>query len=161
MSSSVTTGMGVLMALALSACAQESAPTALAAPPPPEVIATTRQVMLGITIPTSDVVFQVGAKAPETDADWEKVEASALALAESGAMLTVGSRVVDREAWLKHANDLIASAKSAAAAAREHNVDQVLEIGNTIYEVCDGCHAKYMAARQGEEVPAEGGAPTP
>ncbi len=136
----------VLGMVTLAACSAREATPAAA----PQAIATTRQVMLGITIPTSDVVFQVGARAPADDMEWEKVEASALALAESGAMLTVGSRAVDQGEWLKHSQDLIATAKVAAAAAHEKNVDKVLDAGNAIYEVCDACHKKYMAARQGE-----------
>lgn len=135
----------------LAACGAEHTSAVVAQMPAPELLATTRQVMLGITIPTSDVVFQVGAQAPQNDADWEKVEANALALAESGALLTMGSRAVDQKEWLQHCRDLIAAAKSAAGAAREKDVDKVLDAGNTIYEVCDGCHKKYMPARQGED----------
>jgi hypothetical protein len=138
----------VIGMLALAACSAKQAPVVAAAAP--EAIATTRQVMLGITIPTSDVVFQVGAKTPADDMEWEKVEASALALAESGALLTIGTRAVDQGEWLKHSQDLIATAKVAAAAAHEKNVDKVLDAGNAIYEVCDACHKKYMPARQGE-----------
>jgi cytochrome c556 len=57
---------------------------------------------------------------------------------------------VDQGEWLKHSQDLIATAKVAAAAAHEKNVDKVLDAGNAIYEVCDACHKKYMPARQGE-----------
>jgi hypothetical protein len=134
--------------LALAACNAKQSPVVAAVAP--EAIATTRQVMLGITIPTSDVVFQVGAKAPADDLEWEKVEASALSLAESGALLTIGTRAVDQGEWLKHSQDLVATAKLAAAAAHEKNVDKVLDAGNAIYEVCDACHKKYMPARQGE-----------
>ena len=135
----------LLVVLTMAACSAKPPP-----PPPPETIATTRQVMLGITIPTSDVIFQVGTRAPADDMEWEKVEANAVALAESATLLTLGSRAVDKQDWLKHCQDLIATAKSAAAAAHEKNVEKVLDAGNAVYEVCDGCHAKYMPARQGE-----------
>lgn len=145
--------LGVIPVVLLAACSSDKAPTAAAAAAP-EAIATTRQIMLGITAPTSDAVFQVGAKAPESDAEWEKVQASALSLAESAALLMTGPRAVDQQEWLKHCNDLISTSKAAAAAAGEKNVDKVLDIGNSIYEVCDGCHKKYMAARQGEDAAA-------
>jgi soluble cytochrome b562 len=122
---------------------------AAAEPAPLEALATTRQVMLGITIPTSDVVFQVGAKAPADDVEWEKVQANALALAESGNLLMVGTRVVDHADWIKNAKALIATARDASQAAQEKNVDKVLAAGDRIYEVCDACHKKYMAARGG------------
>jgi len=135
----------LLVVLTMAACSAKPPP-----PPPPETIATTRQVMLGITIPTADVIFQAGTRATADDMEWEKVEANAVALAESATLLTLGSRAVDKQDWLKHCQDLIATAKSAAAAAHEKNVEKVLDAGNAVYEVCDGCHAKYMPARQGE-----------
>lgn len=138
--------LGVSAALLLAACSS-GAPSASEAPAAPESIATTRQLMLGITAPTSDVVFQVGAKAPETEADWEKVQASALSLAESAVLLKTGPRSVSQPEWQKHCDDLISTAKAAAVAAGEKNVDKVLDVGNSIYEVCDGCHKRYMPAR--------------
>jgi hypothetical protein len=141
----IVTFMGVLVA-----CTAKQPPAPAApAEPPLEVLATTRQVMLGITIPTSDVVFQVGAKAPADDMEWEKVAANAAALAESGNLLMVGTRVVDRGDWIKHARALVATAKEAGQAAQEKNVDKVLAAGDKIYEVCDTCHKKYLAARGG------------
>jgi hypothetical protein len=137
------------LAVLLAACNSNQTPAA-STPAAPEPIATTRQIMLGITAPTSDVVFGVGAKAPESDAEWEKVQASALSLAESANLLRTGPRAVDQQEWLKHLDDLVSTSKAAAAAAGEKNVDKVLEVGNSIYEVCDACHKKYMAARQGE-----------
>jgi hypothetical protein len=135
--------------LILAGCNSGQAPAVQAAAPA-EPIANTRQLMLGVTAPASDVVFGVGAKAPESDAEWEKVQASALSLAESAVLMKSGPRAVDQQEWVKHCDDLISTARAAAAAAGEKNVDKVLEVGNSIYEVCDGCHKKYMAARQGE-----------
>ena len=134
----------------LSACtAKEPAVPPAPATPPLEALATTRQVMLGITIPASDVVFQVGNKAPADDMEGEKVQANALAVAESANLLMVGTRVVDHEDWIKNARSLIAASKEAAQAAQEKNVAKVLAAGDKIYEVCDACHKKYMAARGG------------
>jgi len=150
-----TIRLGTLALLGiLVACQQKTAApveTAATPPPPPplEALATTRQVMLGITIPTSDVVFQVGAHAPTNDTEWEKVAANAAALAESGNLLTIGTRVVDQQEWMTHAKALIATAQEAEQAAQAKNVDKVLEVGDKIYEVCDACHKKYMAARGG------------
>jgi len=145
----------LVLAGLLPACTQQhSAPaSALSQAAPPETIATTRQVMLGITIPTSDVLFQVGAAAPKDDLEWEKVQASAAALAESANLLLMGSRAVDQNEWNGFCQALITTSKAAALAAQERDVDKVLDVGNQIYEVCDGCHRKYMAARQGEENP--------
>jgi hypothetical protein len=140
--------LAALLTGLIVACSAREEP---AAPPEPklETFATTRQVMLGITIPTSDVIFQVGAKAPADDKEWEKVAANAAALAESANLLMVGTRVVDHDEWIKDAQALIATAKEAGQAAQEKNVDKVLAAGDKIYETCDTCHKKYMAARGG------------
>ena len=122
-----------------------------AAAPAPEIaaIATTRQVMLGMTAPTSDVLFQIAEKPPADDAAWEKVQASAVSLAESANLLRIGARRIDTQDWEKYIQALISSAQVAAQAAQEKNADKVLDAGNQIYETCDGCHQKYMAARGG------------
>jgi cytochrome c553 len=142
------TGLALLALCA--ACARTPAPVVTPASP---TFATTRQVMLGITIPTSDFLFQLGDKPPTSDAEWEKVVASALVLAESGQMLLTGTRNLDQPEWTQRAQALIDAAKLAAAAAQEKDVERVLDAGNTIYESCDGCHQKYMPARQGETAP--------
>lgn len=144
----VVTLLGTLVACTAKHAPATAAPAA-PAEPALEAFATTKQVMLGITIPTSDVLFQVGSKAPADDMEWEKVAANAAALAESGNLLLIGTRVVDHDQWIKNAQALIATAKEAGQAAQEKNVDKLLEVGDKIYEVCDTCHKKYMAARGG------------
>ena len=106
--------------------------------------------MLGLTIPASDVLFQVGNAAPKDDAEWEKVQANAATLAESANLLLVPPRLIDAPEWKGFAQNLVSTSKAALEAAQAHDVDKVLEVGNQIYEVCDGCHKKYMAARAGE-----------
>ena len=79
----------------LPACTRQPAAKPAAPPEPPlQAFASTRQIMLGITIPTSDVVFQVSAKAPADEREWEKVAANAAALAESGNLLMMAPLIV-------------------------------------------------------------------
>lgn len=151
----VTTCMIVVAVLAsTAACTREqaeSAPSAAAAPAPAVMtaLATTRQIMLGITAPTSDAVFGVGAQAPANDEDWEKVQASAISLAESANLLKIDGRRIDQPDWQKYVDTLVATSQAAAQAAQEKNADKVSEAGNQIYEVCDACHKQYMTARGG------------
>lgn len=138
--------------LSIAACAKQEASPPATSPPTPaiESIATTRQLMLGLTAPASDVLFQVGSAAPADDAGWEKVQANAATLAESGNLLLTGPRAIDAPEWKDFAQSLITTSKAALEAAQARDVDKVLDVGNQIYEVCDGCHKKYMAARAGE-----------
>lgn len=146
--------------LALVACNPQHAPDASAVAPaspsavpqtaPPASAATSRQVMLGLVIPAADIVWGVGSEAPADDAAWEKVQATAVMIAEAGHLLMAVPRVVDQGDWLVAAQAMIDAANAAAASAREKNVDKVSEAGNALYESCDACHAKYMPARQAQ-----------
>jgi hypothetical protein len=145
--------VSLTLVLAFSGCEKQEvsdSPVEKSEAPALEAVATTRQVMLAMTIPSSDVIFQVGNAAPKDDAEWEKVQAHAAVLAESGNLLMLSPRAVDTAEWANFSRALIASAKVAQQAAQERDVEKVLEAGNQIYEVCDGCHKKYMAARAGE-----------
>jgi len=149
--------ISVVLAVAIStgllaACAPK--PPAVQSPAPvPEIenLATTRQVMLGLTIPASDVIFQVGGSPPADDAAWDRIVANAVMLAESGNMLLTGPRDLKQPEWAQHARDLVARSRAAADAATKRDVDAVLEAGNGIYEVCDACHARFMPARAAEQ----------
>jgi hypothetical protein len=145
--------VGLTFVLALSGCEKQAAaggPASKPKAPALEAIATTREVMLAMTIPSSDAIFQVGSAVPKDDAEWEKVQAHAAVLGESGNLLMLPPRAVDTAEWASFSRALIASAKVAQQAAQKRDVEGLLEAGNQIYEVCDGCHKKYMAARAGE-----------
>jgi hypothetical protein len=143
----------VLIAVLVVGCsAKEPAPAA--ATPVVEHIATAKQVMLGLTIPASDVLFQLGDNRPTDDAGWERIVATAALLAESGNLLLTGPRDTKQPQWTKFAQDLVARSKDAMAAAGKHDVDAVLEVGNAIYEVCDSCHNKYMPTKVAEQAAA-------
>jgi hypothetical protein len=135
----------------MAACAPKPPTVPPIESPAIENLATTRQVMLGLTIPASDVLFQVGDKPPTDDAAWDRIAANAVMLAESGNMLLTGARDLKQPEWTQHASDLVARSRVAMDAAARHDVDAVLEAGNGIYEVCEACHARYMPARAGEQ----------
>ena len=140
-----------VVAVALSACSGGKAPEAAkVAAPALESYATTRQVMLGLTIPASNLLFQLGDNTPKDDAGWEIVVATALTLAESGNLMLTGTRDLNQPEWTDFSQRLIEAAKKTAVAAQAKDVDQVLDAGNELYEVCDACHQKYLPARAAE-----------
>lgn len=103
--------------------------------------------MLGLTIPASEVIWGVGTKAPEGDADWERVTANAVMLAESGLMLMSGPRDLKQTEWTQYASDMVRHARTATEAAQKRDVDALLAAGDEIYTSCDTCHNKYMPAK--------------
>ena len=107
-------------------------------------VATVKQLMKAIVIPSSDAVFQVAAKEPKNDEQWAAVQNSALALAEAGNLLMIGSRAKDQGEWMKQSQALLDLGSAAFKAAEAKDVDAVSKAGDEIYEVCEGCHSKYM-----------------
>ncbi|MGC4029515.1 MAG: hypothetical protein QM696_11620 [Steroidobacteraceae bacterium] len=136
-----------LAALVLAGCsARESAPPA----PALESYATARQVMLGLTIPATDVIWGVANEMPADDAAWERVVANALMVAESGNLLLTGPRNPQQADWTQMVQEMIKHARAAAAAAEKHDVDGVAAAGDELYNACDSCHNKYMPAKAAE-----------
>jgi hypothetical protein len=119
-------------------------PAEAAHPAPHESAATTRQVMLAMTVPTSNAVFAAGGEAPKDDAGWALVEANAVILAESAQMLKTGSRAVDQKDWLKLSDALISAAEGAAHAAHEKNPDKLSASSDAVYQTCEDCHKQYL-----------------
>ena len=110
--------------------------------------------MKGIVGPAAAVVYDavgstvtaqgVDERAPRTDEEWEAVGNSAAALVESGNLLLMGTRVVDREDWVKFSQMMIDGGKDALKATEEKNADGVLAAGEPINNSCDMCHERYQ-----------------
>jgi hypothetical protein len=107
-------------------------------------------------------------KAPKTDEEWAKLEGNALTLAEVANLLKMPGRHVakneeanlktapdapeltpvqieekinkDRAAWDKRADALQQTAVKAIAAAKAHDKDGVLNVGEEIDNACESCH---------------------
>ena len=107
-------------------------------------VATVKQLMKAIVIPSSDAVFKVAAEEPKNEEQWAAVQNSALALAEAGNLLMIGSRAKDRGEWRKQSQALLDLGSAAFKAAEAKDVDAVSKVSDEIYEVCEGCHNKYM-----------------
>ncbi len=110
-------------------------------------------------------------KAPNTDEEWAKLEAQALTLAEVANLLKMPGRQVarpeeansksqpdapeltpvqieekinkDRAAWDQKADVLQQTAIKAIAAAKAHDKDAVLNVGEEIDNACESCHKVY------------------
>jgi hypothetical protein len=110
-------------------------------------------------------------KAPKTDEEWAKIEGDALVLAEVANLLKMPGRHValpeqanvtsqpgapeltpvqieekiakDRAAWEKKADALQSTAVKARAAAKAHDKDGLLNVGEEIDNACESCHLVY------------------
>jgi hypothetical protein len=110
-------------------------------------------------------------KSPKTDEEWAKIEGDALVLAEVANLLKMPGRHValpdqanlksqpdapeltpvqieqkiakDRAAWEKKADALQATSVKARAAAKAHDKDGLLNVGEEIDNACESCHLVY------------------
>jgi hypothetical protein len=137
-----------------------SARTAQAAPPPVEAtpavtpVATVKQIMAGIVMPSAAAVWDsvstvvsaagIVESQPRTDAEWAVVGSHAAALVESANLLMVGNRAIDKEDWVKMSKALADAAMIAIKAADAKSTDGILEAGEKINTSCDNCHQKYQ-----------------
>lgn len=110
-------------------------------------------------------------KAPKTDEEWAVVQHNALSLAEAANLLKVPGRHMslpeqanaksqpdaaeltpaqieekvnrDRGAWDTKADALRVTATKAVAAAKAHDKDGILNVGEEIDNACESCHKVY------------------
>jgi hypothetical protein len=145
-------GIGFIIASARTReVAPVAAPSAAPALPP---VATVKQIMAGIVMPSAATVWDsvstivdkggVQENVPRTDEEWAVVGASAAALIESANLLTIGKRAVDQGDWVKMAKDMADAAQTAMKATTDKNPDGILAAGEKINETCDNCHQKYQ-----------------
>jgi hypothetical protein len=136
-----------------------SARTSRAATPVAETLVTTpvasiKQIMNGIVLPDAFVIYEaVGTKssaagveeiAPQNDAEWAKVANAAAAIIESGNLLLMGNRVLDKGDWIKMTHDFMEQGKLALKAAEAKDKDGIVSAGGDLNTTCDNCHAKYQ-----------------
>ena len=117
-------------------------------------VASVKQIMKGIVMPAAATVFgSVGTtvsfagteeKAPRTEAEWEDIGNSAAALIESGNLLLMGARAVDKEEWVKMSQAMIDAARVSLGATQAKSTDQLFASGEALYKSCDNCHRKYQ-----------------
>jgi hypothetical protein len=143
---------GIAFVIAGARAARHAPPAETAAKIVP--VASVKQIMKGITGPAATTVFNAVSftmtskgteeKAPRTDEEWEAVGNSAAALIESGNLMLIGSRAVDKGDWVKMSQALIDAGTLALRATEAKSADQVMASGEDVNASCDNCHRKYQ-----------------
>jgi len=141
------TFMTIGVALAFSDCGRSAGQS----PEPFRAVASVDEVMDGIIIPSSQVIFDAVVysngeliQAPKTDDDWFGLRLHALAVAEAGNLLLMPPRAKDSGDWSKFSRELTDAAADVARAAEAKDIERVLKTGGTMYTACTGCHEKYI-----------------
>ena len=140
-------GVGVSLLLAAACQARQ---------PQPEYrpTATIKDIMDSTVDPSADVLWESVAtivsaagteeRMPRTDEEWENVGNSAAALIESGNLLLMDGRAIDKGDWVKMSQAMIDAGKVTLQATQAKSTEGVLAAGEVVNESCDNCHQKYQ-----------------
>ena len=125
-----------------------------AAGPATTPVATVKQIMSAIVMPGANTVYMaVGGRstangfeefAPKNDEEWAVVGNSAAALVESGNLLLMGNRLLDKGDWVKLTREFMKASQAALDAANKKSKDDILTAGGELNMSCDNCHEKYQ-----------------
>lgn len=156
-----------------ASCGGEAPKPAEAPAPPPgpkqEPLANVAQLMRAIPFTSSNIIFDAQTNDPGAPpkptkegehasarfsaiyTGWPLVEHSAAALTETANLLMIPGRMcqngrpapMDREDWKKGVQGLADAGKAALKAAQARNLEQIVEVSNTIAEACAACHEIY------------------
>lgn len=131
--------------------------------PPFRPVADVRLLMESVVEPSADVVWDAvgtimteeGTEEirPQNDEEWTAVRNSAITLAECGNLLMLGDREKDTGEWRRWSLALVDAGEEAMQAASAQDADAIFAVGETIYDVCEGCHGTYW--KEDATTPAE------
>jgi len=133
---------------------RQALPDATSAPVALKSVASVKQIMNAIVVPSSTVLYQsvsttisergVEEVKPQNDAEWAALAANSAALAEAGNLLMASDRAIDQADWMMMSRAMVDAATAAAKAAEAKSTEAVLETGAQVNETCDQCHARYQ-----------------
>ncbi len=106
----------------------------------PRAVGSMQELMTGIIQPTSDAVFYVSRTPPQSDADWLDMERQTLMLAESANLLLIPGYREDGERWLTDVEKMRVAAEAALKAAKDRDMDTLIDLNNDLYMSCESCH---------------------
>jgi hypothetical protein len=107
-------------------------------------VGSLHEVMLGIVVPTSDLIFKFQNDPPKSDADWALVQNAALTLGETGNLLLLPGRAKDTGDWTKFAKALVDAGSTTFKAAKAKDAKALADSGDKVYDSCETCHTKFL-----------------
>lgn len=126
--------------------------------------ASTKEIMLKMSIPASNAIFDAGSKEKLSDADWANAKKQAQILIDSADLLAAPGRMATGQAkggatkgkagkagaanpagWNAAAKALKDAGLLAMKAVDKKDLDLLSgDVGEKILNSCSGCHDKYM-----------------
>ena len=117
-------------------------PAAGNASPTTARVGTMSELMVHVIYPTSDAIFYVSSRAPETEEQWKELQAKTLTLAESGNLLMMPGRTRAGQ-WNRDSRQMLEAAWAAFKAAKAKDLAGVEAVSDQLYESCVSCHKAY------------------
>jgi len=103
--------------------------------------------------PAADAIFDsvgwvsnengVIEKSPKTDEEWDQLRSHAAILIESGNLLMLDGRALDKGDWFKFARALSAAGQKTLDSIIAHDKEELFKNGSMMDTVCENCHLKY------------------
>lgn len=106
-------------------------------------IGTMSELMVHLIYPTSDAVFYISSRTPNTDSEWATLQAQTLTLAESANLLMMPGRAREKGSWMKDSEMMRDAAAAAFIAAKAKDVAGIEAISDQLLESCTSCHKAY------------------
>ena len=111
--------------------------------PPMRAVGTMSDLMVKIIYPSSDALFYVESRTPQTEAEWTVLEGQALMLAETANLLMMPGRARDQKQWMADAKLMLDAGAAAVKAVKSKNVDAISALSDQLLESCTSCHKHY------------------
>jgi len=129
--------------LVAAACTPEPAPE----PAPPESRQTIMELMQTVITPATDTLWQ--AEDPQTDAEWQVLDDSAVTVIDTFEKIRAGGSGPNDDTWAADpAFQAFIDADIAAAglmrtAIAAQDMDRLFDAGNELYMPCEACHLQF------------------
>jgi hypothetical protein len=137
------------VAIAMTGCAKTEAPAPVAAAPAFKLPVSLNEVMVALVNHSADPIWIAEHDPPKDDKGWRELERHALQLQVAGALLAIpGTGPKDEEwtsrpEWQGFAKSLGKAGEAAVAAVRSRDHALILQSGNEIVDICEGCHKVF------------------
>lgn len=130
------------LTLTASLAGAQAAPPA-AAPVPPRPVGTLRDLMVHMIRPTSDAVFYITSRTPDTGEAWEALQTQTLTLAEAGTLLLLPTHARGRARWMADARLMVEAGRKAFVAAKAKDAAALEALNDELYQSCVACHEHF------------------
>jgi hypothetical protein len=106
-------------------------------------VGTMSELMIKVIYPTSDAVFYISTRTPESQEQWNELQGKTLMLAESANVLMMTGYARDQDQWMADAKLMREAGAAAFRAAKAKDVAALEGVSDQLYESCTTCHRHY------------------